>query len=82
MRLVGVGGVVSGSRRSSSGGMTAFYTPSGAEVRTLPNDGSLYVIDPMIERDLSSGGEGATTRIRADLARCVGGCEGFTGSGG
>ena len=72
VRLVGMGGGVPGSGRGGSGVVTAFYTPPDAEVKQIPNDGSLYVIDPMIERDLGSGGEGATSRIRADLAKCVG----------
>ena len=65
---------VSGSspRESACGaGMVATYEiPEGAKIEHLVNNGSLYVIDPMVERDLSSGGEGATRRIRANLAKC------------
>ena len=46
------------------GTVATYEIPDGAKIEHLVNNGSLYVIDPMVERDLDSGGEGATRRTQ------------------
>ena len=53
------------------GGKETYAVRPGAPVLELPRRGALYVINAMVERDMASGGDGATTRIRLSLDACV-----------